>query len=131
MAVESVDSIGFHTLLSIQNVLFYLTSFLSQKLLTTKNQMLTLNFNICLFMNENNNLNEDETSIFIQYCHLFCNNLTYLHLNEFNKKVAFFFYIVTRLSFSYNYLYRLIPFFRIRFYLTQTKILSAQRHVIV
>ena len=72
-----------HAVLSIQNILLYLVHYLTQKILANKQLYLTLNLEICSFINEE--LTEDETSFFIQYSYLVVNNLFHLHLNTFKK----------------------------------------------
>ncbi len=72
-------------MLSIQNIFFYLTYVLTQKLIESKNFSLTLDYNLFCFSN-NDELNEEEKSMFIQYSYLYVNNLIYFHLNTFKKR---------------------------------------------
>ena len=81
--IESVHSIGIHTILSIQSILFYLIHYLTEEVLANKQLYLIRNFEICYLTNEN--FTDDETSIFIQYSYLVVNNLIHLHLSLFKK----------------------------------------------
>ena len=72
-----------HTILSIQNILYFLVYFLTQKLSSNKEHFLTKTFEICSFVSEE--LMEDETSFFMQFSLLAINNLIQLHLYSFKK----------------------------------------------
>lgn len=74
-----------HTIISVQNILFYLVHFLTQKILSNKQLILTFNYEICEFAE--GDLNEDELSFFIQHSYLVVNNLMYLHFNAFKKVI--------------------------------------------
>lgn len=52
-------------------------------MLANKKLYLTLDLDICIFRNEE--LTEDERSLFIQYSYLVINNLIYLNLNAYYK----------------------------------------------
>jgi len=81
--VESVYSVAFHTLLSVQNIVFLLVYYLNQKLLNTKNLSRIKSVALCLFQNEEN-VGEEE-NFFVQYSFLYLNNLIQVHLHHFKK----------------------------------------------
>lgn len=52
-------------------------------MLAKRQLYLTNNYPLCSFVNDD--LSEDEQSLFIQHCYLVTNNLIYLHFNTFKK----------------------------------------------
>lgn len=83
--IENVYTVAIHTILSTQNILFYLVHFLTQKILSNKQLFLTFNYEICAFAEDD--LNEDELSFFIQHSYLVVNNLVHLNFNAFKKVI--------------------------------------------
>ncbi len=83
-SIESVYTVVMHTLLSTQNILFFLSQFFTQKILASKQMYLTLNYEMCSFRSEEK-LSEDELSFFIQHSYLVVNNLVYLNFNSYKK----------------------------------------------
>ncbi|CAF0881111.1 unnamed protein product [Brachionus calyciflorus] len=63
---ESVYTVGFHTILSVQNLFLYLIYYLSQQLFSNKNSSLALNFDLCSISSDNLDSNEDESCLFVQ-----------------------------------------------------------------
>ena len=99
---ENVYTMAFHALLSVQNIVLYLVAQICQNMLMRKNYSSTAHYLVCSFVDEpadqaRQRLNEEELCMFAQSCHLFVNNLIYVHLNQFKKVIfkflsAYFYY---------------------------------------
>ncbi|RNA43492.1 MMS22-like [Brachionus plicatilis] len=78
---DSVYALGFHTVLSVQNIILYLIYLLSQKLFSCQNSSMAMVFDFCS-LNDHEN---QETCLFTQTLHFFINNLIQLSLHTFKK----------------------------------------------